>query len=325
MKLNPDETRRLAAFPDVLRELIMNELAAGNDISGFSGSFPAPPVGDCVKLQRRINTRPRESGDGINFHDRNNSSHSGEFTDTQRFYFILEPPNESPPEEDMDAIRGGLRGYPPVCASKSLPQTAVDRFRESMVCNFERWHDGIGYDLEILKTATPEERVEIENILISGGMNDWRDVEALAALDLPRARVLLRQTLKSGDRELAQAVSRYAPQLVSGDERIATLVGALEETDSYAGLTEALLEVESFHPPEVIAALLRGVLERSGDHACHFAAMLMFLHGQAETSFDWEQRPFFLRFNTADRSEREAMFRELCDRIGVSSMPYLTA
>jgi len=133
----------------------------------------------------------------------------------------------------------------------------------------------------------------------------------------------LRQTLKTG--ELAQAVSRYAPQLVSGDERISTLVAALEETDFHTGLTQALLEVESFHPPEVIATLLRGVLERNGDHACHFAAMLMFLHGQAKSSFDWEHRPFYLRFNTDDSTEREAMFREICDQISVSYAPHITA
>jgi len=49
--------------------------------------------------------------------------------------------------------------------------------------------------------------------------------------------------------------------------------------------------------------------------------MLLFVHGQADSSFDWDQRPFFLKFNTADRTEREAMFRELCDRIGVAPAP----
>ena len=323
MKMNAEDNRRLAAFPDVLRNLVIQELAAGNEISEFSGSFPAPPVGDCVKLLRRVSTRPRESGNGINFYERNSSSYSGEFTDAKRFHFILEPPNPPPPEVDMNAICGGCPEELQVSALKSATQTAVDRFRESMVCNFERWHDGIGYDLEILKAAMPEELLEIEELLISRGVNDWRDVEALAALDSPRARVLLRQTLKTG--ELAQAVSRYAPQLVSGDERISTLVAALEETDFHTGLTQALLEVESFHPPEVIGALLRGVLERNGDHACHFAAMLMFLHGQADSSFDWEHRPFYLRFNTDDRTEREAIFRELCDRISVSYAPFLTA
>ena len=42
--------------------------------------------------------------------------------------------------------------------------SAVQRFRESMTINYERWHDGIGYELEILKTATPEELVAIEGI-----------------------------------------------------------------------------------------------------------------------------------------------------------------
>lgn len=353
--MTADEIRRLAAFPDVLRELIDQELAAGNGISGFSGGFPAPPVGDCIVLVRQVSTRSRESGNGIDFYDRNSSSYSGEFTDKKRFYFILEPPHPPPPEVDMDAIREGLRsnqdnmpgfaeertvraphevvgGFidtmashrPSAPDSKSTPQSTVDRFRESMVCNFDRWHDGMGYELELLQTATPEELVDIEKLLISGGVNDWRDVEALAALDSPRARVLLRQTFLNGKHELAQAVSRYAPRLVNEDERIATLVSALEHTDFYGGLTQALLEVESFHPPEIIAALMRGVLKRNGDHACHFAAMLMFLHGQSESSFDWDQRPFFLQFNTTDRAGREAMFRELCDRIGVSSAPFLT-
>jgi hypothetical protein len=36
-----------------------------------------------------------------------------------------------------------------------------------------------------------------------------------------------------------------------------------------------------------------------------------------------EQRPFFLRFNTAVRVEREAVFRELCRKIGLNSGLYL--
>ena len=52
--------------------------------------------------------------------------------------------------------------------------------------------------------------------------------------------------------------------------------------------------------------------------------MLAFLHGQADEPFGWNQRPFFLRFHTAVRSEREAVFRELCARIGVDAGTYLT-
>ena len=55
----------------------------------------------------------------------------------------------------------------------------------------------------------------------------------------------------------------------------------------------------------------------------HFAAMLFFLHGKASEPFDMAHRPFFLRFHTEDRRERAAVFRELCERIGVRAEEYL--
>ena len=64
-------------------------------------------------------------------------------------------------------------------------------------------------------------------------------------------------------------------------------------------------------------------LARDGETALHFAGMLMFLHGKAETSFDWDKRPFFLKFHTEVRVEREAAFRELCGKIGVQADEYL--
>lgn len=179
-----------------------------------------------------------------------------------------------------------------------------------MVGTYERWPDGIGYDLEILKQATPKELVEIEDLLVTRGVDDWRDVEALAALNSPRARLALQKALKSSNHRVRMAVAEYAPHLVTDTERTASLVQALEGGEIYGGLTQALLQVEEFHPPEVIAALFRGVWSRGGGTAVHFAAMLLFLHGQAESSLDWKQRPFFLRFNTDDRAAREAVFRK---------------
>ena len=82
-------------------------------------------------------------------------------------------------------------------------------------------------------------------------------------------------------------------------------------------------EIESHQPPEVVNELLRGLLEREGDVAVHFAAMLFFIHGKADTPFDIEQRPFFLRFNTNVASDRRRVFRELCKVIGVNPCEYL--
>jgi hypothetical protein len=199
----------------------------------------------------------------------------------------------------------------------------VERFRASMVCDYEKWHDGIGYDVVLLASASPDERSAIEALLLQRGVEGWRDVEALAALDSPRARERLRRAMTCGNAEVRAAVMRYASGLVSAVDKTAALVAALETAEVYGGLTQALLEVEQFHPPEVVEALLRGTILRDGATAVHFAAMLMFVHGKAKSSFDWGLRPFFLKFNTEERSDRAAAFRELCRRLGISPEPYL--
>jgi hypothetical protein len=105
MNLTPEQQQELAPFPAALTALVETELAAGNTIVEIGGGHPAPPVGACVKLANQVSTRPRASGDGLDFYERNSSSYSGEFTDGKRFFFVLEAPNPPPPEPDMDAIR----------------------------------------------------------------------------------------------------------------------------------------------------------------------------------------------------------------------------
>lgn len=355
MKDTPHFAKEIAAFPNALRELIEAELEAGNRIVELSSTFPAPPAGAWVKLENPVSSRPRKTGDGIVFYDRNSPSYSGEFTDERRFYFVLEPPHPPEPEPDMDAIRAALEARqraadadrfagdplnhaalsyqaqrptppvqpPPAHATTPKAVSAIDRFRESMVGTYERWREGIGYEVAIFRTATPEELVAMEDLLLSRQVDDWCDVEALAALDSPRARVALRKALRSSNQRVRIAVAEYAPHLISEAERTTTLVEALEGSDTYGGLTQALLQIQEFHPPPIIDALLRGVLNRGGGPPVHFAAMLMFLHGKASSPFDWDQRPFFLKFNTADGRERIRLFEELCARIGVNAEKYL--
>jgi len=119
------------------------------------------------------------------------------------------------------------------------------------------------------------------------------------------------------------AVLAHAPDLLPDADRTTTLVNALRHADFYGGLTQALDEVPDHHPPEVVDALLKGTLERSGEVAVHFAAMLFHLHGRASEPFDWAQRPFFLRFQTDDRREREQAFRDLCAACGIDAGAYL--
>jgi hypothetical protein len=201
--------------------------------------------------------------------------------------------------------------------------SVVDRFSRSMVLDCDKWHDGVGYDVSLLAEATPADRQAIEAMVLQKGVNDWRDVEVLAALKTTAAENALQQALLTGTAEVRGAVMRHAPALVANREKTKLLVEGLGTAQFYGGLSQMLDEVAEFHPPAVIAELLRGALHRKGDVAVHFAAMIFFLHGKATVPFDWAHRPFFLRFNTENRAEREAVFRELCAHVGVNAGEFI--
>lgn len=128
MNLTAEQQKELAQFPPVLKALIEAELAAGNSIVEIGSGHPAPPVGACAKLANKVSTRPRDSSNGLDFYERNGSSHSGEFTDDKRFFFVLEPPNPPPPEPDMDAIRKSLEPKPDALSrlAQREPRTIVE-------------------------------------------------------------------------------------------------------------------------------------------------------------------------------------------------------
>lgn len=309
------------ALPPLLRALLDAELAAGNGIADVGHSFPAPPIGAFFLLEREVSTRPRATGDGLLFRNRHGSTHSGEFTDSDLRFFLLEPPEPPPAEPDMDAIRRSRIPENAMtfehAAALRQAKTALRRFELSLTMDYDKWHDGIGYDLDALQEATPSERAAIEQMLLSHGARDWRDVEALAALDTPRSRAALRRAFEEGSHEIRMHLLRHAPQFASEGARTVALAAALRKAELYGGLSQAIDEAAEFHPPEVVEALFDGALHRGGEAAVHFAALLMFIHGKAAEPFDMDHRPFFLRFNTTDRGEREAVFRELCQRIGV--------
>jgi hypothetical protein len=323
MTVPPEFRPDVEALPPVLRALLEAELAAGNRIVRREIGIPVPPVGAFLQLAKPVSTRARESGDGLTFRDFRKFGYPGSFTDDAAVFYLLEP--FAPELElDMDAIRDAHNAaiYHPTIV-RSDPNTALGRFERSMAIDYEKWHDGTGYDMEALRAATGAERAAIEEVLLSRGVEDWRDVEALAALGGAQADRMLTAAMGSADAEVRLAVVRYAPQLVGGAARVRSLVQALETAHLFGGLSQALDEAAEFHPPEVVDALLRGALERDGEAAVLFAAMLMFVGGQAREAFDWEQRPFFLRFDTADPRERKAAFLELCQKLGVNAAKYL--
>jgi hypothetical protein len=202
--------------------------------------------------------------------------------------------------------------------------SAFERFLESMTLDQDKWRDGSGYELAALDAMTGEERGQIESRLLARDPPDWRDLEALVRLDTPAARHALRQALRHADPAVRGAALRYGGDLLSEGERLLAIRRALQEATFFNGLSEALEAIEIFHPPEVVDLLLRALLTREGEVAVHLAALLCFLHGQAAEPFDWDQRPFFLRFSEADPTLREAALRDLCARIGRDPEPFLS-
>jgi hypothetical protein len=206
--------------------------------------------------------------------------------------------------------------------NSSLP-TPLQRFEDSMKIGFEEWHDGIGYDIAAIRIASQAELDVIERLLINHSPRDWRDIEALAEINTKFARETIKEAIKDTNPVVRVAVTRFTPQLITDKERSQSLVDAVQNTEIFSGFSNVLDEVERYHPEEVKEALIKGLLNRRGDVAVLFAAMLFYLFGQAKEPFDWKQRPFFLRFNTEYRKERLEAFRELCQKLKISPEKYL--
>ena len=118
---HPGLARLPSEFPQALRSLIRDELQAGNRIVEITPARVAPPSGLCVRLERAVTTRPRQTTTDLTFVERSSSYHSGEFADPSGVYFVIEPltPSTFP---DMDALRAELH--------RLETASRADRFRE---------------------------------------------------------------------------------------------------------------------------------------------------------------------------------------------------
>lgn len=203
---------------------------------------------------------------------------------------------------------------------------AYRRFMASTDINYERWHDGVGYDLAALGELDGGECAEAERWLVARAGHDWRDLEGLVTLGTATARAAVVEQLRRGKLEQRLWAARYlAGDAALAADREAAIVAGLGSAVLYGGLTVALDLATEERTPAMIDALFRACLRDQGEAAVHAAARLAFIHGKAKEEFDWELRPLFLRFNTTDKAEREAAFRDLCKLCGVDSGPYLGA
>ena len=190
----------------------------------------------------------------------------------------------------------------------------VRRFARSMALDHDAWHEGTPYDLTAIDEASAAQREDMLALLLETELRDWRDIQAVARIGGRRARRALRRSWRHGSAAQRMAMLQQLPGYASTAGRAAALVQALAETRLYEGLSQCLDQVQDCHPPEVIAALWTALLRPEAEVTVHCAAMLAWLHGLADAPFDWQQRPFFLRFGSDDPAERAAAQAELRQR-----------
>jgi hypothetical protein len=191
---------------------------------------------------------------------------------------------------------------------------AYQRFLASTVMDYEKWHDGEGYDLGTLQVLTAAERRQVEDLMI-GRTIEWREIEVLESLGTPRSWKAIDQAFTSHrniDTRLAAATAlhRSGNQSQPMDQVIAEAI--LELVSIEAGLTRALLLAEEHPTDRVRRALLRASGKKT-EIAMHCAALLCYLAGKAKDPFDWDLRPLFLRLAPGnDPADRKAAYGELC-------------
>lgn len=196
-----------------------------------------------------------------------------------------------------------------------MPSAAYHRFLESMNITYMMWHDGDGYAVDAFADMTPEERAGIESQLIArlAGQADWRDIDALASLATPAAVAAIDKARTHRNPE----VKKHALQYFLDRRETAPVDPEQLDQQVADSVKRGAIDLAPDHPtPRVKQALLD--LARLGDDVqrVNAAAMLLYVCGQAKEPFDWEQRPFFLRFN-AEGHDLYIVWQELRARVGL--------
>jgi hypothetical protein len=144
------------------------------------------------------------------------------------------------------------------------PSDAYKKFMASTIMDYEKWHDGIGYDLDTFKQMTPAEQARVVAELKSKGSPDWRDVEVFEIAGTAEADAALREALDHGPPEARlHAMQTLAEQgkLPDVDERLAKML-------------DRVIPTASNESPEMNAQTRRGRKANNANPILPFSASL---------------------------------------------------
>jgi hypothetical protein len=200
--------------------------------------------------------------------------------------------------------------------------SALQRFLDSMKIGYIEWHDGIGYDLNALKELTHDELQQVEALIISRRDSDWRDVEALAALNTPFTIQALKECLNSTNNEARLFAARFLKEMGIEDRIEEIVVKTLPQTKIGEGLTYALSLAETYPTERIRREVLCCAFLGNDDIRIHCAAMALYLYGKAASNFDTHNKIIF-DFRESDPGIRMKQFEVLCRQVGVDPIEIL--
>ncbi len=188
-----------------------------------------------------------------------------------------------------------------------------------MRIGYLEWHEAIGYDLDALMQMSQHDLKTIETLLISRKDQDWRDVEALAALNTPHAIAALQECLHSQNNEVKLFAVKFLKEMEIVDRVEEVVLETLPKTKIGEGMTFALDLAKAYPTERISQKVLWCSLNGNDDIRIHCAALALYLYGVASSDFD-SSYPVIFEFREPDRSKRIKPFLELCGLIGVNPL-----
>lgn len=190
----------------------------------------------------------------------------------------------------------------------------VADFKSSMILDYEKWHDGFGYDVELIDQMSAEQRDEIERHLREKGVSDWRDLETLERLGTESALALIVDARQSDTEALALRAHEYGPPPSTSDRETAILQGL----SSDEGMLDAIDDAADHPSPRIIAKLFECARDATSTEAYQAALALYFIHGKVDSMHSWDHRSFLLRFVDPGPDKDQAV-EELRETLGLTS------
>ncbi len=203
-----------------------------------------------------------------------------------------------------------------------MNSSEYERFLASQRLTHEQFMSGEGYDLEALSGIPLIEHPLATRTLIArckSATADWRDVEALGVMarqGVPTALDTLHAALNHPKHELRLQAAKQLEALGEPTDWDKQIVDAIARHHFDTAFSRAL-DLAAEHPSDAVrqAVLDCALNGADAESRVNAAAMALYLAGKSDSPFDWDQRPFFLRFGEDDRTEIQAAWRELRDRI----------